>query len=467
MDKKIRRLIYRYKYLVYLFVAVIGALLAYMAQSKLPENHTEPIVYDIMMGIGCSVIATAFVTIILLSLLPDDIEENEQKKALETWGIISIHNERKNIQLQRKIPKRQLDFIAFGLEHFRKANVDHEISKRIKSGLNIRIITLHPKSMYVAEHQLLENGGDLRGDIERLLQWKDQIISRVGETHKGTIEIKLYDSLPLDFYCQADNKIYVGPYLPGEISSNVITYEFSADSQGGVYYSKIFEELWNENRGIEFLNADNDIPYIIGNQQQCVEEILRYFCGEVKGPDGNDVIGVVVLFKQNLRRTIFSHNKPEKETHKCHEIGKGAVGKLFKLNPTQSLGKTLFFRDYVNNLAFLMHYTGREVNLKKIDSDLKKFREDEMTAILAAPIMRDSKMIGAVTFDFSKLSTEYKNQINTMKALKTDVPIDDGLVIEKWFSMAMSCSEMIAPLLGNAIEAQYKKLYEEEWSSND
>lgn len=459
-----KKIIRKFKYITYVVIGIIGIFMIVISQSYFSANQGN-IVYDILMGVGCSVFATAVVTLILLFVLPEDSEDNTELKA---WGIVKIYDERRNAAFPpNKVPKHKLDYVAFGLKHFRTANGNSaQLVKNIKSGLHVRILTLHPNSEYVKKQEEFENIAGLKSDIDELYKWVNDIKSKLGTRSKGSIEIKFYDNLPLHFYCRADSTIWVGPYLPGVSSNNVVTYEFQVDSKGGKQFEDTFQDYWDRKKDIHIVNKDRDI--ILGNQRKSIESVLKYFADEMQKDDGDDVIGVVVLFKveQQLRRTFFSCNKPGQERYNCYRLNEGAVGKLISLNKAST--SAMFFRDYVNNISITSSRQGRDKIVKKIDFTINPFKKStDMSAILAAPIYVGSKMIGAVTFDFHKLSNKYTAEVGTLSKLECEKPVDTGNILHTWFDMAEACSKIITNMLGNEIEISYKELYEEEWKKNE
>lgn len=53
--------------------------------------------------------------------MPDDIDD--ESSIVKEWGLQQIYDERRKIIIEGKaIPRNNLDFIAFGLSHFRNAN---------------------------------------------------------------------------------------------------------------------------------------------------------------------------------------------------------------------------------------------------------------------------------------------------------------------------------------------------------
>lgn len=337
MDKKVQKLIKKYKYIVYILVGALGVgailLTQYYPMSRSPN------IYNILMGIGCSVVATVIVTMILLVLIPDD---SDTKTDLDNWGIIKIYDERDSIKISSKhFPKNKLDYVAFGLSHFREENKRSEVLVScLLNGLNIRILTLNPYSIYVKEQEKIENSsGDISNDIINLIRWVEKSSNLAKQkSHyraiKGSINIKLYNSLPLNFYCQADDDIYIGPYLPDISSGKTITYQFSAHSTGGKYYSDIFEKIWSEDSSIRIGNDYHS--YFSINQKDSIEAVMEYFCEIFKGNNAKQVIGVVAIFRERLRRTFFSCNKQHAERHVCHRREEGAVGQLVLLNSNNS-----------------------------------------------------------------------------------------------------------------------------------
>lgn len=473
MDK-FRGLLRRYKFIVNLLVLLVGVALLLVGTSFKPslgegeENSKDTeIAYDILVGIGSSVTATATITLFLLALLPDDIE-NEELKILEEWGISRIHGERRTTALSgRTLPKNQLDYIAFGLKHFREANkgANSDLVKRLRSGLNIRIITLYPKSQYVTERQRLEKRDGLSDEIMALWKWKEDMLEFAGTKRKGSIEIKYYNNLPLDFYCRADNRLFVGPYMPGEVSGENITYEFKVgDTKGGRYYTQIFDTLW-EGKVLNFL--DHNVPYLIGNQASSVENALKHFCKELVDSDcGQDPIGIVVMFKKEQRRTIFSCNKKRDERHNCYLKDRGTVGHLINLNQKPKAGFKILFEDLKNKLAFVSHHTDTlEVQRREKFEDIAPDHDDNTIAILAIPIISNDQLVGAITFDFYQLPKKYEDEVEALEKVELDENLasKENLEIQRWFMLAESCRKIIEPMLGDEMELQYKNLFEEEW----
>lgn len=460
--EQLSRLVRRFWFLIYICLGGLGCFLLYIAY----DGERWAVFHDVLVSLGGSILATVLVTMCVMVLLPDDSSRYEE---LKEWGIEKIHGQRKDVAIKKEdFPHNNLDFVAFGLDHFRKEHEDKDaFLRRIEKGLHVRILTMHPESKHVREQREFENEGDIRGDILKLIKWVEKIEASLDayEDVKGSIELKLYDGLPLHFYCRADYNIWVGPYLPGMVSNNVITYEFWLKSKGGERFQQDFEEYWNGERGIRIIAKDS--LFFSGDQRASVESVLEFFCDEVRGGSGYGVIGVVALFKkeQGLRRTLFSCNKGHEEKHHCHRIEEGAVGKMVELNEGAGTKKVLFFRDYQHDLSITYCNSGRGVVAEKIDFMLKKMSYGESTnAILSAPLYFEDEMIGAVTFDINTFSDEYKAQVADLKKLPCGEKLSESAFVCKWFYQAEQCAGILSHMLGADVNCDFAKLYEEEWT---
>lgn len=419
---------------------------------------------DIWFSLGCSFISTSVVTLILLCLLPDTSDEYE---ALKNSGIVRIYSERSQASIKGKqMPRSNLEFISFGLSHFRDERDNRKnLMRRIRDGLHVKILTLHPDSVYVDAQQQFENSGNLESDIRALIQWVSEIKRGMGADARGSIEIKLYDTLPLHFYCRADDKIWVGPYLLGEESNNVITYEFQTYSKLGRDFMAYFEQRWEDESNME-VSAVEDPLLLAFDQRESIETVLEYFCRNLQGDAGSAVIGVVVLFKQEqgLRRTLFSCNKGDKEKYNCYKMSAGAVGKLIELNQNAGSGRFLFFRDYEHEFSITLRAQGRTKKAARSDINIPPMKSDtDMRAILSAPIYIGDKMVGAVTFDFNSFFNGYEKIAAELKQLSTGTEVDQNHLIYKWFNEAKDCATIVSHMLGNRMKSNYAKLYEERW----
>lgn len=163
------------------------------------------------------------------------------------WGLQSIYqtrsrmNEDCNISL--KAATHTVDAIAFGLKSYRTTQNDLT-QLLLQKGVNFRIITMNPDSPFVTQREIEEGKapGEIRRTIEQLIEWANELNS---QGHKGTITIKGYSCMTLDFYWRIDDEIYIGPYWYGLDSQQTISYRYK-NGIGFIMYSEYFEKLWND-----------------------------------------------------------------------------------------------------------------------------------------------------------------------------------------------------------------------------
>lgn len=456
-EKRLKRLVRKNKYLSYIFLGILGIALIAYALIKNPKWK------DVPMGIGTGIVATVIGFIILLILLPDESEEVEKTKELEKWGLEKIYPERKIIKIAKgNMPSENLDFIAFGLSHFIKANPVNIMTRYINNGLKVRIIVPHSQSRMVSEQQQMENNGSIADDIRNLADWVQKIEDNLkkSDRNKGSIEIKFYDNNPIGFYCRSDGKVWVGPYMPGTNSGQVITYEFLRHSKGGDYYAGIFENIWNEE--CAQIKMIPNMNYLLGNQEEAIRKVLEYFCECMKGNGSEPVIGVVVMFKDNCRKTFFSCNKRHSEKHNTHKKTDGLVGVMYEQNCTSS-GTISLWRDYNNDITIKRECRERIIKTIKINKTIEKFKEDETIGILSAPIMNNEECIGAITFDFARFDSGYVKDAKLLKEIPDGGDVDSDNQICKYFVLADMCTKIVQKMLGQDISIQYKELFKGNW----
>lgn len=164
------------------------------------------------------------------------------------WGLKEIFETRQkmNIRLNEIWDNLSdnLDIIAFGLKSFRDAQSD-SIKEKVKDGLKIRILTINPFSSFVKQRERDENEmtGSIKKTILDLEKWMTTL--KGISNNKENIQLKFYNSLPIDFYWRQDDKLYTGPYLYGIGSQQTITFEYQKGTKGYQFYHNYFENLWN------------------------------------------------------------------------------------------------------------------------------------------------------------------------------------------------------------------------------
>lgn len=240
---KLQILLARNKNLVNLVIILLGICLTIIG--FVVSNND--IISDILVNIGLSFLSTGLVA--LLMLMTIDLKDKDEKEQIYMeWGIADIYQTRSqmNSHTATVYPHMKKEFhqIAFGVKSLRDA-YDSLFVEKVKKGLKIKFITIHPDSKFLLEREKVENKqpGEIRKTIIDLISWieKLQKIAKKSEN----IEIKFYDSIPLDFYSKIDDNLYVGPYLYGKESQQTISYRFSPTGKGYKYYVEYFDYLWN------------------------------------------------------------------------------------------------------------------------------------------------------------------------------------------------------------------------------
>lgn len=442
----------RYEKAVYIVILTLGVLLIVCACFFYPkstqEGFSDSRTYDILLSLGCSIVATEVIALILVAMIPKIDNEGNKR-----WMPIQVYQERNSVKIvDREFPKDHLDFIAFGLRHFRTSNRENQVIEKVRKGVHIRIITIDPNSVFLSEYSRFEGNNDIRDEILDLIRLVKNVNGKVNNG-KGSISIKFYDTLPFLHYCRADNRIYVGPYLPGKDSGQVITSQYDILSDSGNMYSSMFDSLWT---GQSHVKLRTEILKEFKLEIKItVDRILNLYCQKLKGKNGKPIIGIIVLFKGEKRRTLYSHGKPETEKHNCHNINEGVVGLMCKNN------KCLVLNDYENQIAFTYSHS-RRTEIFRIEHTADRLDPKEDTkAILAVPIWREL-LLGAVTFDFAEIPAEYGNNAEYYRSQEMGKPISSP-ALEKMFETAEECRDLLEHMIGNTFDDQVKRFYEEEW----
>lgn len=403
------------------------------------------------------------------------------------WGLKNIYFSRSEAHVDYKkegFAKNSCDIIAFGLKNFRQ-NVTKLVEKSAKKGLKIRILTLQPDSLYVKQREIEENMvGGIKNSIIELLRWAEKLKASLPEDMKkeDVIQIKLYDSLPLDFYCKMDNKLYIGPYLAGKESRDLITYEFEKGEVWN-FYSSYFESLWNnEVNGINPL--DKAHIYHVRTQEEIVNRILEGFCGILTGFNDTEskIRAVVVKYlpQQGNRKTIFFWNK-EEGSQRYPEVNRnyGVAGRLEEY-------RCPYIHHFLKGQEGIYYYfsTSGElqepVKIKDVGGKKKGLK-----AILVAPIWdkKEENILGLVTFEFFAKEPINFNLLNDEvdKYRKEESSLDEKIDLEKkefednkdwkWpelrklsqmFSIAKECASILAQIVINYMEVDDDKVFATE-----
>lgn len=236
-----------------LIVFIIGLLLLF-AGVFINPNATITIltlscndIRTILISIASSLIASSIIAYLSSRYL---VKQNKMKEIIDKWGLEGIYetraemNESSNKYLSSI--ENEMDIIALGMRSFRDAKGDI-IKEKVKKGIKIRILTLEPNSMFVTQREKEEDRveGEIKKTISDLAKWINDLKDIAPD--RNNIELRFYNTCPLDSYMRIDGHIYIGPNLYGIISQQTISFEFKENSTGYSYYCDYFNKLWNDN----------------------------------------------------------------------------------------------------------------------------------------------------------------------------------------------------------------------------
>lgn len=232
-----------------LLTIIAGGVLVYFGRFQWISEQS------LLIGIGCSLLASGLV--ILLQAL---LVEVKTFSYAEDWGLTKIYNTRAEMNAdtdgQLINTKETIDIVAFGLKSFRD-RYNRDVQSIVNRGVNIRILSMNPSDdnsfLNQREKEEHETIGQIRNSIQDLVIWADEINRQAKSKRSGSITIKGYKCMTLDFYWRADDVLYVGPYWYGRGSQQTITYKFVKGKKGFELYSGYFDELWEDSNNTVLL----------------------------------------------------------------------------------------------------------------------------------------------------------------------------------------------------------------------
>lgn len=228
--------------LLNLITLLIGILLTLIALFL--KRDTQEDVRAILISIGTSIVASSIVIFLSSRYL---IKESKTIEMVDTWKLNGIYlsraemNQNTNVCLRKC--RKKLDIVAFGLKSFRETQ-SRLIEEKVKSGLKIRILTIDPQSRFISQREKDEGEviGQISNTIIQLSTWINNLKTLAPDPKN--VQIKYYDTLPLDFYFRVDDHLFLGPYMYGRSSQQTFSYEFKYGGLGFQYWTTYFEELW-------------------------------------------------------------------------------------------------------------------------------------------------------------------------------------------------------------------------------
>ena len=202
----------------------------------------------VLVSVGSTLIASSIVVFFSLNYFSRQEETND---VTDRWGLRRLYETRTEMddrcnEMLKKI-KDELDITSFTLKRLiiRQGNL---FKDKVNNGLKVRILTMNPNSEFVKQREKEEKVGNdsIKVGILSLVAWVEKVNQEISDDKK--IQIKFYDSFPLEFCLRQDDCLFTGPFLYGMGGQVTITYEYSKNSQGYEYWKKYFNELWNDNQ---------------------------------------------------------------------------------------------------------------------------------------------------------------------------------------------------------------------------
>lgn len=234
--KKLKLFIIRNPYISIAHLLVFSTGLAFIVAA----NYFGDKLFPVFMSIGTSLVASFIVSIITYWFLTF---ENKLRDMVIKWGLADLYVTRSKMnEVSDELMKtsKKLDIIAFGLSSLRNSNYIDVLEERIKKGeIHIRILTLDPDSEQCPKIDVFEGEtpSHTSETIKKLLEWANQF-------DKKNLEIRTYDSIPLEFYYCFDSDLFIGPHQATKISQETFTMRFSIGGIGSDIYLRYFEKLW-------------------------------------------------------------------------------------------------------------------------------------------------------------------------------------------------------------------------------
>ncbi|MGF1878099.1 hypothetical protein L4D77_22665 [Photobacterium frigidiphilum] len=207
-----------------------------------PSNYSDW--KNVQISVACSILASNLIMFLTSEFM---LRSKRRTEIIDKWGVEALYKTRAEMNQSTNLSltkcKEEVEIAAFGLKGFREAKIE-DVQRLLDKGVSIKILTIDSNSSlldYIDKSESLMVGSTKKS-IEDLLSWCES----VNDKSKGSkIEIRSYDSLPLDFYFRVDDRVYIGPYLNGLSSQQTISYEFSL-GEGYKYWTKYFNKQWDD-----------------------------------------------------------------------------------------------------------------------------------------------------------------------------------------------------------------------------
>jgi hypothetical protein len=245
----------KFKHIIFIeiFISLIGSIAIIFAINidlKIAETILgveRTILQNILISVGCSIIASSVISFITTLYLNAD---SEARSVVETWGLKNIDiRATLNSEINKNLDNmdKGMDIVALGMKNFLDAKKSL-LERKVKQGCIIRILTMNPNSEFLERRDIEEGNpsGQIKHEIENMIQWAREINNDPNRKGSGSIEIRGYSGFPQDMYQKIDGYVYVGSLHFGKVSQQTITYEYKPRSKGADYYTEYFLSLWEK-----------------------------------------------------------------------------------------------------------------------------------------------------------------------------------------------------------------------------
>jgi len=212
--------------------------------------HCYEVVSTILLSIGTSILSTSIVTWINAKYM---LKLQHVEKLMSKWKIYNLYKTKADMNtLGANVALEQcsdsIDIIAEGLSNYRVAQGDTLKNKILRHNVTVRIISCDSSEMLKQRSQDESSSGKDDGKnavqkVKELHQWVEQLRKELGD-NSDVIQIRYHASYPGFSYLRIDNNIFVSTNLWRKQSQQSFAIGFMADGEGGKYFQKYFENLW-------------------------------------------------------------------------------------------------------------------------------------------------------------------------------------------------------------------------------
>ncbi|EWM55035.1 hypothetical protein [Ruminococcus flavefaciens] len=225
---------------------VITVLLGLIMTLICLKKGLPAIIYNILLSVGCSLIATGIISFITSIFI---FNSNEIKEIINEWRLKAIYrtksemNKESNKYLDEA--KHSIDIIAIGMSNFLSAK-GQILKTKSMEGIKIRIISCNNIEMLSQREKDESIDGNtppigaMKKEVQELNKWVKNA-NRSG-CH---ISLKFQNSYPGFSYLKIDDHVFFGANLPLFKSQQNFAFEFQGNGNGGIYLNEYFNTLWN------------------------------------------------------------------------------------------------------------------------------------------------------------------------------------------------------------------------------